>query len=80
VAVYLVQSQFYDSQNWSEGHFWLTNSREKGASSIKVTAPFGVGAQPHRWRVWAIFNNGEVSLSEWRTIEYTNWPIRWDNM
>jgi hypothetical protein len=72
IAVYLVQAQFGDRQNWwPEGAFWLISPRGEGESSIKVTAPFGVGAQPHRWRVWTIFNNGDVSLSEWRTILYT---------
>ena len=29
-----------------------------------------VGAQPHRWRIWAIYGDGSVSISGWRTFSY----------
>ena len=34
--------------------------------------PFGQGMQPHRWRVWAIGKDGQMALSEWRTVNFTN--------
>ena len=39
---------------------------------IKMRAPFGAGAQPHRWRVWAIGPHGETALSQWRRIDFSN--------
>jgi hypothetical protein len=40
---------------------------------MNIQAPFGFGAQPHRWRVaWAISGQGRVSFSEWRTIIYSH--------
>jgi hypothetical protein len=39
---------------------------------VQMPAPFGIGKQPHRWRVWAIGNDGSVTLSEWRTVWFTN--------
>jgi hypothetical protein len=39
---------------------------------VRMPMPFGVGMQPHRWRVWAIGKDGEVALSEWRTVDFTN--------
>jgi hypothetical protein len=41
-------------------------------ASIAMQAPFGVGQQPHRWRVWAVGDRGEVARSGWRTLFYTN--------
>jgi predicted Ser/Thr protein kinase len=43
-----------------------------GASVVKIRAPFGGGAMPHRWRIWHVDKFGAVSLSEWRTITFTN--------
>jgi hypothetical protein len=43
-----------------------------GETSVRMSAPFGVGMQPHRWRVWAITTNGIASFSEWRIIDFTN--------
>jgi hypothetical protein len=42
--------------------------------SISMQAPFGGGAQPYRWRVWAIGKNGIVSTSDWRIIDFTRVP------
>ena len=41
-------------------------------SSIRMEMPFGAGKQPHRWRVWAIYKNGNISTSDWRVIDFTN--------
>ena len=42
--------------------------------TIKIAPPyrFGAGAQPHRWRVWAIGPYGETAISQWRYIYYYN--------
>jgi hypothetical protein len=39
---------------------------------VKMPMPFGVGKQPHRWRVWAVGKDGQIALSEWRTVNFTN--------
>jgi hypothetical protein len=39
---------------------------------VRMPTPFGKGVQPHRWRVWAIGKDGQVALSEWRTVVFTN--------
>ena len=33
---------------------------------------FGAGQQPHRWRIWAIDENGFTTRSEWRVVNYLN--------
>ena len=43
-----------------------------GEHMLSMKIPFGVGRQPHRWRVWAISGTGEVSMSDWRIIDFTN--------
>ncbi len=39
---------------------------------VRIPMPFGIGVQPHRWRIWAIGDDGQIALSEWRTINFTN--------
>jgi hypothetical protein len=39
---------------------------------VRIPEPFGAGMQPHRWRVWAIGRDGQVAVSEWRTVNFTN--------
>jgi hypothetical protein len=39
---------------------------------VRIPEPFGQGVQPHRWRVWAIGSDGQVAVSEWRTVNFTN--------
>jgi hypothetical protein len=39
---------------------------------VQMPMPFGVGQQPHRWRVWAVGKDGQIALSEWRTVNFTN--------
>jgi hypothetical protein len=71
VVAYLVEAQFnFKRSPWSSGSFrvYLGSRNEK---TIKVKAEFGVGAQPHRWRVWAITEGGDARISDWRTIIYT---------
>ena len=40
--------------------------------TVRIPEPFGIGVQPHRWRIWAIGKDGQIALSEWRTILFTN--------
>ena len=53
-------------------------SEQRGTSGVMIrsattTAPFNfIGAQPGRWRVWAVSANGmEGAKSEWREFSYT---------
>jgi hypothetical protein len=73
IATYVVESQFSNSGNksWTTSSISLVPPASMGPS-MHVGAPFGVGAQPHRWRVWAISNAGVVSISEWRVIDFIN--------
>jgi hypothetical protein len=41
-------------------------------ASLTIRAPFGVGRQPHRWRIWVVSARGDVARSEWRTLFYRN--------
>jgi hypothetical protein len=68
IVVYLLESQFGWNSEWSGSHFAPVQPQK----NIKMIAPFGVGAQPHRWRVWAIDRNGSTIRSNWSTIVYTN--------
>ncbi len=72
-AAYVVESQFGQSFGdiWSESRILLLPP-QPGQKSIRIDTPFGVGVQPHRWRVWAISKAGIISISEWRTIDFTN--------
>jgi hypothetical protein len=69
IACYLLESQFDEgSSNWSASHFKLILPEK----NVKLLTPFGVGAQPHRWKVWAIDKKGSIVRSSWSTINYTN--------
>jgi hypothetical protein len=73
VAGYVVESQYglYGSENWSSSWVKIVPPVSEN-TSIHITTPFGVGFQPHRWRVWSIGRTGVLSFSEWRTIDFTN--------
>ena len=72
VVAYVVESQFnFAKSPWSSGYFRVYPG-SRNEKTIKVKAEFGVGAQPHRWRVWAITEGGEAQISSWRTIIYTH--------
>lgn len=43
--------------------------------SYRITAPFGVNAQPYRVRIWALDPSGQTSFSGWHAI-YFNLPPR----
>jgi hypothetical protein len=39
---------------------------------FREQAPFGVGKQPHRWRIWTLGPSGAISVSSWRTVLFSN--------
>jgi hypothetical protein len=69
---YLIESQHdWDQSNWADSVFDAVAAR--GTSGlVLMPAPFGSGAQPHRWRVCVIGQSGQVQISAWRTITFTN--------
>jgi len=76
LATYVVESQ---SSNGSRGYSGRSSIElvppASIGPSISMQAPFGGGAQPYRWRVWAIGKNGIVSTSDWRIIDFTRVPV-----
>jgi hypothetical protein len=64
----LIEYEFQSETQWVGTDFALVSPQE----SVETTAPFGVGAQPHRWRVWMIDKTGAVVRSAWNTIIYTD--------
>ena len=72
-ATYVIESQFGQpgQERWSSSAIVLVRPTS-GAPSMRKEIPFGVGQQPHRWRIWAIGPTGVVSLSAWRTIDFTD--------
>jgi len=73
-STFIVESQFTsprDEVNWSASR--LTFSRRvTSGPPFRQRAPFGVGMQPHRWRIWTLVPSGAVSVSAWRTILFSN--------
>ena len=78
--VYLIEAQFTNPRPpqgqseilWSDRGFNLVPSVDQDALTIKAKATFGAGQQPHRWRIWAIDENGFTTRSEWRVVNYLN--------
>jgi hypothetical protein len=73
VAAYLIEYQL----GQPEREFWSISNIKfmrapLGQFSITTKIPFGIGHQPHRWRIWAIGGTGAVSTSDWRTVDFTN--------
>ena len=60
-----------DGKWWGSTILTLLPEETKADHIVRVAAPFGVGQQPHRWRAWSIDRSGNVTLSEWRTIDFT---------
>jgi len=69
-----VESEYSERGNtqWTQLHFTIVNNTADSSGIFRMPAPFGVGMQPHRWRVWSISSAGIVTLSEWRTVNFTN--------
>ncbi|MGA2411206.1 MAG: hypothetical protein ABSG46_12560 [Candidatus Binataceae bacterium] len=75
VAAYLVESQFRDDSQspWGSSSFELVPPSNQSKGMGVIETPFeGVGAQPHRWRVWAIDSAGDGAISGWRVINFTD--------
>ena len=72
-VAYVVESQFGQpgQELWSTS--WIeVVSPTHSAPLRSMQIPFGVGMQPHRWRIWAISRTGVVSTSDWRTVDFTD--------
>ena len=74
---YVVEAQWGSKATgqWHLSNFYVFSKKaiEQGENGvIKMMAPFGAGAQPHLWRVWAIGPHGETALSQWRGIYFSN--------
>ena len=71
--LYGVESQYFDPgrKMWSPSRIDWIDSKD-GVPMTRMQAPFGVGQQQHRWRVWSVNKAGVVTLSEWRTIDFVN--------
>ena len=68
-TAYLVQWDYRDDRGWS-------GDRSGAFAELRVTDPVGVfhfvGAQPGRWRVWAVDAAGNAGpKSDWREFRYT---------
>jgi hypothetical protein len=71
-AAFIVESQFgWSGDHWSPSYLTFAEGARL-TQPFSERAPFGQGRQPHRWRIWTLDRSGEVSLSEWRTINFTN--------
>ncbi|GEM_PF-1578871 len=76
-TAYLIESQYGwwgqdGSIGWSGSQFDYVSTKLSNGQTISITAPFSAGAQPHRWRVWAIDKSGVFFFSEWRIYTFTN--------
>jgi hypothetical protein len=69
-----IESQYATpgKEDWSPSRIDLVTQSPDSSGTIRMPAPFGIGVQPHRWRVWSIDKAGEVALSEWRTVNFVN--------
>ena len=77
-AFLLIEWQFGmpGAKNWEGSGFEFVAAKAAGTQSERASftmrAPFGVGRQPHRWRIWTVSDHGDVARSGWRTLFYTN--------
>lgn len=78
-TLYLVEAQFTNTPRagqtktvWAGRGFNLVSTFDADALTIRSRAAFGAGQQPHRWRVWAIDENGFTVRSDWRVVNYIN--------
>jgi hypothetical protein len=76
-AFFLVEWQFGQGvgEDWEGSGFAFVAANagtHSDSASLTIRAPFGIGRQPHRWRLWMVSARGDVARSEWRTLFYTN--------
>jgi hypothetical protein len=79
VVLYVIEHEYSEGfSTWNPSYIYPVGPTShavnagRGRPRIQLPAPFGVGAQPHRWRVWAIGEGARVSINEWRTIHFMN--------
>ncbi len=73
-ATFIVESQFMhprDETNLSVSRLSFADTSMR-KPPFRQRAPFGVGMQPHRWRIWTLLPSGAVSVSAWRTVLFSN--------
>src|SRR5262249_20174575 len=73
-AVFIVESQFAnpgDQANWSVSNLTFVET-SRAVQPFQERAPFRVGRQPHRWRIWTLARSGAVSITAWRTLIYSD--------
>jgi hypothetical protein len=73
-AHFIVESQFADpgdEVNWSVSYLVFAQA-SRTEQPFRQRAPFGVGQQPHRWRIWTLGPSGAISVSSWRTVLFSN--------
>jgi hypothetical protein len=73
-STFIVESQYWDPEgegNWSVSGLTFAD-RALSGQPFRQRAPFGVGMQPHRWRIWTLVPSGAVAVSAWRTILFSN--------
>jgi hypothetical protein len=71
---FLVESQFGQpghEESWSPSALQFVEM-PGNQRTFAIMAPFGVGMQPHRWRIWTLNPSGGISISNWREIDFTN--------
>jgi hypothetical protein len=71
---FIVESEFGQpgvEESWSKSALWFVEV-PGNHQTFATTAPFGVGMQPHRWRIWTLNPSGGISISDWREIDFTN--------
>ena len=56
---------------WSGSQFMLVPPSTSDGTTVE-TRSFGIGSQPHRWRIWSIDRGGDFLISDWRILTFTN--------
>ena len=73
-AAYFVERQVAriqgNEEKWNQPQLTFVNPMQSG-DVVSQSMIFSVEG-PQRWRVWAVGKDGQVALSEWRTLQFTN--------
>ena len=73
-AAYIVERQAANLKGneltWGQPQITFVNPMQD-RNVVSQPMIFAVGV-PMRWRVWAIGKDGQIALSEWRTLQFTN--------
>jgi hypothetical protein len=71
---FIVESQFSQPRvedSWSGSALKFVDTPRQ-QQTFSIIAPFGVRMKPHRWRIWTLNPSGDISVSDWREIDFTN--------